>query len=167
MIRSNALQILLGTMSRPTRSTMMPPGMRKRLPTWILGSTHKASLLFLMTRTPSLSFTKSQMVLSVASMSTTTSGKTSSCQLSLHLVELRWLLAIPTTRCFYSILALMGLFVTWKTEKVDGMVRTTSLFRPRFEDVLTIIRCILLGRQDNGSKSKASWLSLQTDCCRR
>lgn len=145
----------------------MPPGMKKTLPTLILGSTHKVSLLFLMTRTPSLSFTKSQMVILVASMSTTTSGKTSNSLQLLHLPELHWLHAIPTTRCFYSILALMELFVIWRTERESGTVRTTSLLGPRFEHVLTIIRCILLGRQDNRSKSRASRLSLQAYCCRR
>lgn len=166
--RSDALQILLETVtkSKKTRQTMMPPGMKKRLPAWTLGSTHKVSLLFLMTGTPSLSFTRSQMVLSVASTSTTANGRKSNSQLLLHLMELHWLLAIPTMLCFYSILALMGLFVIWRTEKANGMVRTKSLLGPRLKEVLTIIRCILLGRQDNRSKSTASWLSLQTDYCR-
>lgn len=144
----------------------MPPGMKKRLSAWILGSTHKVSLLFLMTGIPSLSFTRGQMVLSVASTSTTANGKKSNSQLLLQLMELHWLLAIPTMRCFYSTLALMGLFVIWRTEKADGMVRTTSLLGPRLKDVLTIIRCILLGRQDNRSKSRATWFNLQTDYCR-
>lgn len=145
----------------------MPPGTKKRLSAWILGSTHEANLLFLMTETQSLSFTRCQMALSVASMSTTTSGKPSNSQLLLHLTELHWLLAIPTTPCFYSILALMGLFAIWRTEKANGMVRATSLFGARLEDVLTILRRILLSRQDSRSKSKLTRLSLQADCCRR